>query len=437
MVNFNQIVLSSVYQTLGVAASVHGSVAGLEALNLAISDSDKPISERKFYERPVAVSIHVPFRTRSSKQLRERVKAHGASFVEELGTFVILRSKWDKLAKDVQMSLYNDGLVSGIVVNDYTAWSELNRFPQKGMPTLVLKTCGYDEEMNNYFKSIGARWNLAPAHGRWSWTPGPRADMSSVIRSLNNLQVIDFEMSDNKKELEAVPNDFSEKDWSKVMCPDSFVHNYDFLIASAMTYCFDQSELAHASGMTAHVLVTREFAGVEQSGLNTPGDSTRDDERCRYASATAAGDIGLRVHVFIPQIQMSGVPGDKLVKVRSVELCGNPSRNNYGCAFPAMRRRGEHRRPSETGGPQMRMESDYKKALRFLNAAVVYSSATARGQWSTLATQATKLLETRTIVIDPQYISNVASNGHFIPGPPPTPTPATSSVSVSNYAMNA
>lgn len=435
MVIFNQIELSSVYQTLGVAASVHGSVAGLEALNLAISDhSVNTISERKFYERPVAVTIHVPFRTRESKKLRERVKAHGASFVEELGTFVILRSKWDKLAKDVQMSLYNDGLVSGIVVNDYTAWSELNRFPQEGMPTLVLKTCGYDEEMNDYFKSIGARWNLAPAHGRWSWTPGLRADMSSVIRSLNNLQVIDFELNPNRRELEALPNDFTEKDWSKVMCPDSFVHNYDFLIASAMTYCFDQSELAHASGMTAHVLVTREIAGVQQSCLDTP--HTPDDVRCRYASATAAGDIGLRVHVFVPQIQMSGVPGD-LVKVRSVELCGNPSRNNYGCAFPAMRRRGEHRRPRETGGPQMRMDSDYKKALRLLNASIVYSSATARVEWSTRATQATKLLETRTIVIDPQYISNVASNGHFIPGPPPTTTPMPSSVSVSNYAMNA
>jgi hypothetical protein len=366
---------------------------------------------------PVAVALDVPHRTRNAPEIRSRVKALGATFDAALMRFVINSQQWSSMSIDDRQSLFQDGLVSGLIVNEYIPWRLSARYPKLAAPTLVLRTCGYDQGKNDAFKRIGCKWN--PHQSIWSWTP-TAADvasgkMLSSIQTLNELMVIHYEVDTKTNEM--LPNDYLD-DTGKVACVSALQHDYNLLIANAIRSSFSQGEIMQSSGKTVHVMVTRNLPELRKTGIGR----TDDMAMLAYGSKVATGDIGLKVHVFVP-----GEPdhrGDNIVTVYGIELCGNPNISTYGATLPKLRRKMLHLLPDTHDT----LLSEFTLATKRLNDSLVLPIGHAREAWERRAVEG-DVLEVRAMVMDPYWIDATISNGHFIPN--------AASAANANYAMTA
>ena len=375
---------------------------------------------------PVAVALDVPHRTRNAPAIRSRVKDLGATFDAALMRFVINSQQWSSMSIDDRQSLFQDGLVSGLIVNEYIPWKLSARYPKLAAPTLVLRTCGYDQGKNDAFKRLGCKWN--PHQSIWSWTP-TAADvasgkMLSSIQTLNALMVIHYEVDTKTNEM--LPNDHLD-DTGKVACVDALQHDYNLLIANAIRSSFSQGEIMQSSGKTVHVMVTRDLPELRKTGIGR----TDDMAMLVYGSKVANGDIGLKVHVFVPDemVHVTG-PGeidhreDGIMTVHGIELCGNPNISTYGATLPKLRRKMMHLLPDVHDT----LLSEFTLATKRLNDSLVLPIGHAREAWERRAVES-DVLEVRAMVMDPYWIDATISNGHFIPN--------AASAANTNYAMTA
>ena len=352
---------------------------------------------------PVAVALDVPHRTRKAPAIRSRVKMLGATFDGNLMRFVINPQQWSSMSIDDRQSLFQDGLVSGLIVNEYIPWKLFARYPKLDAPTLVLRTCGYDQDKNDAFKRLGCKWN--PHQSNWSWTP-TAADvasgkMLSSIQTLNELMVIHYEVDTKTNEM--LPNDHLH-DTGKVACVSALQHDYNLLIAKAIRSSFSQGEIMQSSGKTVHVMVTRNLPELRKTGIGR----TDDMAMLAYGSKVATGDIGLKVHVFVPD--ELDHRGDDIVTVYGIELCGNPNISTYGATLPKLRRKMLHLLPDVHDT----LLSEFTLATKRLNDSLVLPIGHAREAWERRAVEG-EVLEVRAMVMDPYWIESVIGNGHFIP----------------------
>jgi len=375
---------------------------------------------------PVAVALDVPHRTRNAPATRSRVKNLGATFDAVLLRFVINSQQWNRMSIDDRQSLFQDGLVSGLIVNEYIPWKLSARYPKLSGPTLVLRTCGYDQDKNNAFKRLGCKWN--PHQSVWSWTPTAAevasGKMLSSIQTLNELMVIHYEVDPKTNEM--LPNDHLD-DTGKVACVGALQHDYNLLIAKAIRSSFSQGEIMQASGKTVHVMVTRNLPELRKTGIGR----TDDMAMLEYGSKVATGDIDLKVHVFVPdelvKVTRPGEPDHReggIMTVHGIELCGNPNISTYGETLPKLRRKMLHLLPDVHDT----LLSEFTLATKRMNDSLVLPIGHAREAWERRAGEG-DVLEVRAMVMDPYWIDATISNGHFIPN--------AASAANANYAMTA
>lgn len=352
---------------------------------------------------PVAVALDVHHHARRDPAICSRVKALGATFDANRRSFVIDSQQWNSMSIADRQSLFQDGLVSGLIVNEYIPWKLSARYPKLAAPTLVLRTCGYDQAKNDAFKRLGCKWN--PHQSVWSWTATGRArrpdKMLSTIQTLNELMVIHYEVDTKTNEM--LPNDHLD-DTGKVACVSALQHDYNFLIANAIRSSFSQGEIMQSSGKTVHVMVTRNLPELRKTGIGR----TDDMAMLVYGSKVATGDIGLKVHVFVPGADDHR--GDNIVTVHEIELCGNPNISTYGATLPKLRRKMAHLLPDVHDN----LLSEFTLATKRLNDSLVLPIGNAREAWARSAVE-TDVLEVRAMVIDPYWIDATIDNGHFIP----------------------
>jgi len=392
----------------------------MDVINFVLSHQPK-VANWPSDQFPVAVALDIPHRTRNASEIRSRVKALGASFDASLCRFVINSRQWAGMTLGDRQSLFQDGLISGLIVNEYIPWKLSARYPRSGAPTVALKTCGYDQAKNDAFKRLGCKWN--PRQSIWSWTP-TAAELASgkalsTIQTLNELMVIHYEVDTITNEM--LPNDHLH-DTGKVACVSALQHDYNLLIAKAIRSSFSQGEIMQSSGKTVHVMVTRNLPELRKTGIGR----TDDMAMLVYGSKVATGDIGLKVHVFVPDRG-----GDNIVTVYGIELCGNPNISTYGATLPKLRRKMLHLLPDDLPPDRdvpVAALSEFALATKRLNNSLVLSVAHAREAWERRAVEG-DVLEVRAMVMDPYWIDATISNGHFIPN--------AASVANANYAMNA
>jgi len=379
---------------------------------------------------PVAVALAVPHHSNCyAGKVRERVKALGATFNYEILCYIINCQRWNNMSVDDRQELFRDGLVSGLIVNEYIPWKFSARYPKSEVPTLILKTSGSYADMYPLFKQLGCKW--IPNQKAWSWTP-TKADvlsgtMISTIELLNSLMVIHYEVGVNYKTNEMLANDYLD-DTGKVACVGTLQQNYDFLIAHAIRSSFTQDKIMDTTGRTVYVMVTRTLPELKDSGIGHSG--LDNDALLVYGSKVATGDIGLKVHVFVPC-------HEDIMTIHAIELCGNPNISTYGATLPELRRKMLHLIPEHSVaswiGATARFTtriglSEFALASKSLTTPLILDVARSRESWEQLARVDT-LLETRSMVMDPNWIAAIIGNGHFIPN--------TGSVANANYAMTA